>query len=99
VPGPVRPASTAAPLTAASDASSHYGTVQGQTGKEAILVRVRFRDRPGLLDLAVVQSWAGYEVNFYVGLFPHDWTPVEVTAYDAAGRRLAACALPRCPGG
>jgi hypothetical protein len=40
-----------------------------------------------------------FQVNLYAGLFSPDWLPVEVTAFDAAGRQLAACTLPRCPGG
>lgn len=101
----VRPVSTALPLTATSGGSSNVGVVQGQTAKEAVLVRVRFRDRPALLDLPVIQSWAPYSVNLYVGLFPPGWAPVEVTAYDANGRQVAGCALdpsastlPPCPG-
>jgi hypothetical protein len=67
-------------------------------------VQVRFRDRP-TLDLAAIHGSYVYEVNFYVGLFPPGWVPVEVTTIDAQGRRLAGCAidpsvstLPRCPG-
>lgn len=89
----VRPAAIAAPLTATSGGTSQYGVVQGQTAKEAALVRVRFRDRPALLEVPVIQSWGSYAVNVYVGLFPPGWVPVEVSAYDAAGRRLAGCAL------
>jgi hypothetical protein len=103
--GAVRPAPVAAPLTATSGGTGDYGVVQGQTAKEAVLVRVRFRDQPVLLDLPVIQSWGPYSVNVYVGLFPPGWAPVEVTAYDAAGRRVAGCALdpsastlPPCPG-
>ena len=89
----VRPTSTAVPLTATSGGTGDYGVVQGQTAKEAVLVRVRFRDQPALLDLPVIQSWSTYVVNLYVGLFPPGWAPVEVTAYDANGRQLAGCAL------
>ena len=83
----------AKPLSATSSGTGDYGVVQGQTAKEAALVRVRFRDQPTLLDLPVIQSWSTYVVNLYVGLFPPGWVPVEVSAYDAAGRRLAGCAL------
>jgi hypothetical protein len=103
--GAVRPVPIALPLTAISGGSSNVGVVQGQTAKDAVLVRVRFRDRPALLDLPVIQSRPTYLVNLYVGIFPPGWTPVEVTAYDANGRRVAGCAidpssstLPPCPG-
>jgi hypothetical protein len=95
----VRPVSTATPLTATVGGSGDYGVVQGHAAKEAVLVRVRFRDLPTLLEVPVIQSWAGYDVNIYVGLFPPGLVPTEVTAYDAAGRQLATCAPPRCPGG
>jgi hypothetical protein len=101
----VRPASTAVPLTATNGGSSNVGVVQGQTAKEAALVRVRFRDQPALLELPVIQSWGSYVVNLYIGLFPPGWVPVEVTAFDANGRQVAGCALDpsaatlgRCPG-
>jgi hypothetical protein len=96
--GAVRPAAIATPLTVTSVRSSNHVIVQGQTGKEAVLVRVRFRDRPAVLDLPVLQSWGSFSVNLYVGLFPPDWEPVELTAHDAAGRRLTGCTLPNCPG-
>jgi hypothetical protein len=104
--GAVRPVSTALPLTATSGGSSNVGVVQGQTARDAVLMRVRFRDRPAPLDLPVIQSRPTYLVNLYVGIFPPGWTPVEVTAYDANGRQVAGCALdpsaaplPNCPGG
>jgi hypothetical protein len=103
--GAARPAPVAAPLTAASGGSGGYGVVEGQTAKEAVLVRVRFRDQPALLELPVIQSWGSYSVNIYLGLFPADRVPVEVTAYDSAGRQVAGCVLDpaagtpgRCPG-
>ena len=68
-------------------------------------MRVRFRDQP-ILDVPVIQVANQYLVNFYVGLFPRGWTPIEVTAFDLEGRRLAGCTflrsrldvLPPCPG-
>jgi hypothetical protein len=81
-----------------------YGAIYGQVDKRAYRVRVRFRDRP-ILDVPVIHSANQYLVNFYVGLFPPGWTPIEVTAFDLEDRRLAGCAvdpsvgaLPRCPG-
>jgi hypothetical protein len=104
--GAVRPVPTALALTATSGGSSNVGVVQGQTAKDAVLVRIRFRDRPAPLDLPVIQSRPTYSVNLYVGIFPPGWTPVEVTAYEANGRQVAGCALdpsasplPNCPGG
>jgi hypothetical protein len=68
-------------------------------------VRVRFRDQPTILDVPAIYGLYRWDVNFYVGLFPPGWLPVEVTSFDAEGRQLAGCAielsasrLPRCPG-
>ena len=104
-PGRVQPVSTSSALTATVGASGGHGTVHGHAGKEATRVRVRFRDQPAALDIPVIQSWAGYLANLYVGLHPPGWVPVEVTTFDATGRRLAGCTigsrggvLPRCPG-
>jgi hypothetical protein len=108
---PVRPVSTAIPLTADFDEGPRYAALYGQVDKRAYRVRVRFADQPvfgprPILDVPVIQVANQYLVNFYVGLFPRDWMPVEVTAYDAEDRRLAGCAfmrsmpdvLPPCPG-
>ena len=92
------------PLTADLDHGDGYGAVYGQVDKPAFRVRVRFRDRP-ILDVPVIHSANQYLVNFYVGLYPPGWEPIEVTAFDMEDRRLAGCAvdpsvgaLPRCPG-
>jgi hypothetical protein len=105
LPGPVRPASIATGLGAQVSRSAGYGWVRGLVDRRSFRVRVRFRDRPDLLDVPVIHGSHTYLVNFYVGLFPPGWVPVEVTAFDAEGRQLAGCAvdpsasaLPRCPG-
>ena len=95
---PVKPASTATPLTVTVKGSAGYGAVYGQVDARAERVRVRFRDRPSLLEVPAVLTGRQFQVNLYVGVFPPGWTPVELTAYDAAGRRVAGCTLPNCPG-
>jgi hypothetical protein len=101
---PVKPVSIAIPLTADLDEGAGYGAIYGQVDKRAYRVRVRFRDQP-ILDVPVIHSANQYLVNFYVGLFPPGWEPIEVTAFDLEDRQLAGCAvepsvgaLPRCPG-
>ena len=104
---PVKPVSITIPLTADLDDGPRYGAVYGQVDKRAYRVRVKFTEsnRP-ILDVPVIQVANQYLVNFYVGLFPRSWTPGEVTAFDAEGRRLAGCTflpyrfdvLPPCPG-
>ena len=71
----------------------------------AYRVRVRFTENRSIPEVPVIHSANQYLVNFYVGLFPPGWEPIEVTAFDAEGRQLAGCAvdplvgaLPRCPG-
>jgi hypothetical protein len=105
LPGPVRPASIATPLGGQVSQGAGYGSVRGLVDRRSFRVRVRFRDRPDLLEVPVIHGTHTYLVNFYVALFPPGWAPVEVTAFDAEGRRLAGCAvdpsagaLPRCPG-
>jgi hypothetical protein len=101
---PVKPVSVAIPLTADLDQGAGYEAVYGQVDKRAYRVRVRFPDQP-TLDVPVIQAANQYLVNFYVGLFPPAWTPIEVTAFDTEDRQLASCALnppasapPPCPG-
>jgi DNA-directed RNA polymerase specialized sigma24 family protein len=103
---PVRPVSIAIPLTADLDEGAGYAAVYGQVDKRAFRVRVRFSEDRPILDVPVIQAANQYLVNFYVGLYPPGWEPVEVTAFDGEGRQLAGCTflrsrldvLPPCPG-
>jgi hypothetical protein len=95
---PVRPSSVAIPLTARVERSAGYGAVYGQVDPRAVRVRVRFRGRPSLLEVAVVQTRMQFGVNLYVGLFQPGWVPVELTAFDAEGRQLTGCAVGPRPG-
>jgi hypothetical protein len=104
--GPVRPVSIATPLGAQVSRGAGYGSVRALVDRRSFRVQVRFGDRPDLLEVPVIHGTHSYLVNFYVGLFPPGWAPVEVTAFDAEGRRLAGCAvdpsasaLPLRPGG
>jgi hypothetical protein len=98
-PRPVKPVAIVTSLTVTAEGSAEYGIVYGQVDARAVRVRVRFRDRPSLLEVPVVQTSYEYGVNLYVGLFQPGLVPVEVTAYDAQGHQLAGCSLPNCPGG
>jgi hypothetical protein len=95
---PVKPAPTSTPLTVTVKRSAEYGAVYGQVDARALRVRVRFRDRPSLMEVPAIQTGRQFQVNLYVGVFQAGWEPVELTAFDAEGRRLAGCALPNCPG-
>jgi hypothetical protein len=103
---PVTPVSIAIPLTADFDEGAGYAAVYGQVDKRAFRVRVRFSEDRPILDVPVIQAANQYLVNFYVGLYPPGWEPVEVTAFDGEGRQLAGCTflrsrlevLPPCPG-
>jgi hypothetical protein len=98
-PRPVKPVRIATSLTVTAEVSDEYGLVYGQVDARAVRVRVRFRDRPSLLEVPVIQTSWQYQVNLYVSLFGPGLVPVEVTAYDAQGHQLGGCSLPNCPGG
>ena len=41
----------------------------GQVDARALRVRVRFRDRPSLMEVPAIQTGRQFQVNLYVGLF------------------------------
>jgi hypothetical protein len=83
-------------VVASGSAGATFGSVNGYVTKEAVKVRVLFKDGRPPRELVPFEGGPRFPVNFYLAYYPlkgrtQNWVVAQVLGLDRAGRVVARC--------